>query len=194
MSPQSKSLGLAMYAVKVNPESKVPALDIDGKIITESLVIIELINDLFPEKNLLPKDPFQRAQIRFATEFFASKVWSQFFPVLQAKITKEEFLEQVEPALTRLNGLLLEQSQTGPYFLGDQFSLADIALGPFVARILATASLFEKENLFQFNAVKQNPRLAEFFKGVVSRPSFKDTYLGDQLFIDLINKRFSPKF
>jgi glutathione S-transferase len=98
------------------------------------------------------------------------------------------------PFITQLNGLLLEQSQTGPYFLGDHFSLADIALGPFIARILATASLFEKENSFQFNAIKQNPRLAEFSKGVVSRPSFKDTYLGDQIFIDLINKRFSPKF
>lgn len=44
------AFGTPRYAVKVNPDSKVPALDIDGKIYTESLVLIELVNDLFPEK------------------------------------------------------------------------------------------------------------------------------------------------
>lgn len=35
---------------KVNPDSKVPALEIQGKNIAESLVLVELINDLAPEK------------------------------------------------------------------------------------------------------------------------------------------------
>jgi glutathione S-transferase len=34
----------------VNPETKVPALTVDGYNIAESLVLVELINDLFPEK------------------------------------------------------------------------------------------------------------------------------------------------
>jgi glutathione S-transferase len=34
---------------EVNPELKVPALKLNGKAIAESLVLIELVNDLYPE-------------------------------------------------------------------------------------------------------------------------------------------------
>ncbi len=50
--------------VALNPKGVVPALDHDGRIIIESNVIIEYLEDCFPEPRLRPKDAFATAQMR----------------------------------------------------------------------------------------------------------------------------------
>ncbi|KAI8093296.1 thioredoxin-like protein [Halteromyces radiatus] len=177
------------YTVKVNPEGKVPALDVNGTTVAESLVVIELVNDLFPEKNLLPKDPIKKAQARFVIEFFNNKIWTNVFKHAGGQLSKDDFIKESEAGFTRLNELLLEQSKTGPYFLGEQYSLADVAVSPFLARIFALTSLFGGE--FQFKAIKDNERLAQFVHGVLSRPSFRESYAGDEAFIDILKNKFN---
>lgn len=83
---------------------------------------------------------------------------------------------------------MTQQSATGPYFLGEQFSLADIAIAPFILRILAFNKLILND--FHFDAVKSNPRLAEFIKGIISRPTVQETFVGDEKFVDLLVSRF----
>jgi glutathione S-transferase len=85
---------------------------------------------------------------------------------------------------------LLQESASGPYFLGEQFSLADIAIAPFVLRLYAFTSNFVARD-FEFEQVKANPRLAEFIKGITSRPSVEATYIGDAGYAELIGKRFN---
>ena len=55
--------------VAINPNGQVPALIHDGKIITESTVINEYLDDVFPEVPLRPADAYERAQMR---------IWSKF--------------------------------------------------------------------------------------------------------------------
>ena len=43
---------------------KVPFLEIDEKRISESQVICEYLEDAYPQKPLLPKDPWERAKVR----------------------------------------------------------------------------------------------------------------------------------
>jgi len=50
--------------VKLNPNGVVPTLDHDGKIIIESNIIIEYLDDTFPEVSLKPEDTYQRALMR----------------------------------------------------------------------------------------------------------------------------------
>lgn len=83
----------------------------------------------------------------------------------------------------------MEQSSTGPYFLGEQYSLADIAIAPFFGRLDAFNRLALKND--QFEAVKNSPRLAEFFEGILHRPSFKETFVGEDKFSSLLAARFS---
>ncbi len=48
-----------------SPMGKVPFLELgDGRRLFESEVIAEYLEDAFPQKPLLPKDPFQRAKVR----------------------------------------------------------------------------------------------------------------------------------
>lgn len=47
-----------------NPQGLVPALFIDGQLLTQSLSIIEYLNETRPSLNLLPTDPVSRAKVR----------------------------------------------------------------------------------------------------------------------------------
>lgn len=48
----------------VNPQQLVPSLNNDGKILTQSLAIIEYLNETHPAPPLLPTDPLQKSRVR----------------------------------------------------------------------------------------------------------------------------------
>src|SRR5690606_2763237 len=49
---------------KLNPNHVVPTLVHDGKVIIESTLIIEYLDEAFPDPPLMPSDPYQRAIAR----------------------------------------------------------------------------------------------------------------------------------
>lgn len=48
----------------LNPQGLVPALEVEGRILTQSPAILEWLEDRYPTPPLLPTDPFDRAQVR----------------------------------------------------------------------------------------------------------------------------------
>ncbi|KAI9033550.1 thioredoxin-like protein [Phycomyces nitens] len=160
---------------KVNPDLKVPAITVDGKTFAESLVIIELLNDLYPEKKLLPEDPFKRASIRFAIEFFSAKIVSSWYSFLvnYNEEKKNAFIAETEVAFKRFAQLLEEQSKEGPYFLGNEYSLADVAITPFLGRLLLAVKYWAGD--YKHEAIRNSPRLESFIKGALARPSYATT-------------------
>jgi len=84
----------------LNPRGQVPALDHDGRIITESTVICEYLEDIFPDVNpLRPADPYQVAQMRVWTkwvdEYFCWCVstigWERHVKHIANAMSDEEF-------------------------------------------------------------------------------------------------------
>lgn len=73
--------------LQYNPVHKnVPVLIYGGKPICESLVILEYIEETWPQTPLLPKDPYQRAMARFWTQIADEKVsFFSFFNFLTMK-------------------------------------------------------------------------------------------------------------
>ena len=57
------------WFLKINPDGQVPVLVHDGRVVTESTVINEYIEDVFPEVPLRPADPYWRARMRIWTKF-----------------------------------------------------------------------------------------------------------------------------
>ncbi|KAL9540039.1 hypothetical protein MBANPS3_009915 [Mucor bainieri] len=179
----------------INPELKVPVLQVEGQSLAESLVIIEYLADRFPKANLLPREPLKRANARFAVEYFASMINSEIYKYLFNRSTQQHarkiFEINVNSAFIRFNELLLQQSQTGPYFLGRTYSLADVAIAPYVLRIHAL--LEHIMDGYMFDAIQSNPRLCEFLTGVLQRPSVQETWVGDETFIETMSTRFGIK-
>jgi glutathione S-transferase len=90
---------------KINPNGQVPVLDHDGKIITESTVICEYLEDQFPgEPSLRPADSYGRAQMRVWTkwvdEYFCWCVstigWHRIVGGMVRHLGDEEFERMVD--------------------------------------------------------------------------------------------------
>jgi glutathione S-transferase len=90
---------------QINPNGQVPALDHDGKVITESTVICEYLEDVFPEADpMRPADPYLAAQMRIWTkwvdEYFCWCVstlgWHRRIGPLARSLSDAEFEEHVK--------------------------------------------------------------------------------------------------
>ena len=60
--------------LKINPRGKVPALDVDGKILTENTAILCYLAKTFPEKKLMPTDAFEQARCISTMAWFSNIV------------------------------------------------------------------------------------------------------------------------
>ena len=58
----------------VNRQMLVPTLEVDGRVLTQSLAIMEWLDETHPEPPLLPKDPFERAHVRAMAEIVACDI------------------------------------------------------------------------------------------------------------------------
>ncbi len=58
--------------LEMSPTGHVPCLVVDGKPMSESVAIVELLEDLFPSPALYPSDPWARAQVRSLVEIVNS--------------------------------------------------------------------------------------------------------------------------
>ncbi|MGH8262867.1 MAG: glutathione S-transferase family protein [Steroidobacterales bacterium] len=85
--------------VAVNPNGQVPALAHDGQVITESTVINEYLEDVFPAVRLRPENPVARARMRiwskFVDEYFCPALsmlgWNLLVPGIVERLAKGEF-------------------------------------------------------------------------------------------------------
>ncbi len=57
-----------------NPQGRIPALELDGQIFTQSLAIIELLDARFPEPSLIPADLALRARVQAMAQIIACDI------------------------------------------------------------------------------------------------------------------------
>ena len=125
----------------INPQGLVPALENDaGSVLTQSLAIIEWLDETHPNPPLLPKDPLRRAKVRA----FAMALACDTHPVQNLKVLarlRELGLpeEQVTgwAAWANREGLAacetLIADEPGPFCFGATPSMADLCLVPQLA-------------------------------------------------------------
>ena len=89
--------------VRINPNGQVPALVHDGAVITESTLINEYIEDVFPDPPLRPAEPLARWRMRswtkFVDEYFCPALsilgWQRIIKPMVEHLTEEEFEEKL---------------------------------------------------------------------------------------------------
>lgn len=127
-----------------SPTGYVPCLVVDGRPIVESVAIIELLDDLFPDRPLYPRDPWQRAHVRTLVEVVNSGIQPlQNLSVLH-HLEKEHavdaaarkawivhFIARGLASFERVLGLHEQQgAPQGRYCYGDTLTAADVFLVP----------------------------------------------------------------
>jgi maleylacetoacetate isomerase len=124
----------------LNPQGLVPTLEKSGAVLTQSLAIIEWLDETHPNPPLLPKDPLRRARVRA----FALAIACDIHPVQNLKVLarlRQLGLpeEQVTgwAAWVNREGLAaceaLIRGEKGPFCFGDKPTIADLCLVPQLA-------------------------------------------------------------
>ena len=134
---QYKTYGL------LNPQKLVPALEIDGALLTQSLAIVEYLEETKPEPPLLPKDALGRARVRA----LASAIACDIHPLNNLRVLKylvgplgasEDkklawYRHWIKEGLDAIEAMLANDPATGTFCHGARPTLADVCLVPQVA-------------------------------------------------------------
>jgi glutathione S-transferase len=155
----------AWYKRKV-PSGMLPALELDGRLITESDDILLALEQAFgplewglQDAQVMPLRKLERLLFRAWCGWLCYPARSQ----REEDYHRDQFLqivEEVEAALSQTSG---------PFFL-DTFSAADIIFVPYVERMNASLYYYKGYSLRE-----ANPRLSDWFDGLESRSTYRGT-------------------
>ena len=196
-----RSENLADWYLRLNENGVVPTLVHGDKVIIDSSVIIEYLDEVFQKVSLIPLDAYSRARMRVWRQFideiptaairvpsyngYIAHKWQSMpqeeFDALVAKRTvrKQFYLrmgrtgssdqeEQASIELLRETVVRMERALAkGPWMVGEQFTLADIALIPTLVRMVDIGLGQLWEDL---------PGVADWYARVRARPAFEATF------------------
>ncbi|WP_274424389.1 maleylacetoacetate isomerase [Chelativorans sp. YIM 93263] len=130
--------------LSVNPQGLVPALVWnDETVVTQSLAIMEFLNEMVPEPPLLPGNPHGRARVRMLSQMIACEI----HPVNNLRVLNslrsrfgaddeavaEWFRHWVDETFRPMEQMLTSAPETGTFCHGEQPGMADICLVAQVA-------------------------------------------------------------
>jgi maleylacetoacetate isomerase len=168
---------------EINPEGRVPALRVDGAVLTQSLAIIEYLEETHPEPRLLPKLPIERAHARALAQIVACDIHPlnnlRVLNYLKEKLSQDETAREawirrwIGDGLRAYEDHLAAHGTSGRFSLGDRPTLADICLVPqlFNARRYGC-------DLAPF------PRTRAIEEHCLALPAFRDAAPGNQPDVD----------
>jgi len=124
----------------LNPDALTPVLEDDGHVLTQSLAIIEYLDETHPEPPLLPRSAVDRAYVRSIALSIACDVHPlNNLRVLRYLVRTIGTTEQqkddwyrhwVEHGLAAVEAQLVAHDRAGRYVLGDEVTLADVFIVP----------------------------------------------------------------
>ncbi|MGE0386713.1 MAG: glutathione S-transferase family protein [Gammaproteobacteria bacterium] len=117
----------------LNPIGKMPALEVDGRVLPESEVICEYLEEAFPGKSGLPADPFERARARLLSRLNDLYIYAHtgvLFRNMNPATRNQAEVGQATAALDAAFGYVEHFMGAGPYAVGNALTLADCALIP----------------------------------------------------------------
>jgi len=160
----------------LNPESVVPTLVIDGRPLYQSLVILEYLDEEFPEPPLLPSRTEDRAHARALAQIVAMDGHPLIVPRIRSYLGKELKLDEaqrmewirhwMDTASDALESVLSRDSRTGTFCVGDRPTQADICL---VAHFTSTIMLYK-------NDVTRWPTANRIFQACMQEEAFAATH------------------
>jgi maleylacetoacetate isomerase/maleylpyruvate isomerase len=136
--------------LKINPLGAIPALiDRDGggghDPLTQSLAILEFLDEVYPTPPLLPTDAHARARVRSIAGMLAADTHPLITPRIRKYLTGQAHFDDgawrawqthwFTTGLQAVEARLVGERGTGTYCHGDEVTLADICLASIIAVI-----------------------------------------------------------
>jgi glutathione S-transferase len=171
------------WFLAISPLGKTPVLQVGDKVIFESAVILEYLEETQP-KPLHPADPLTRAEHRAWIEFGSAVLGdiAGFYAAPDEAAFTAKAL-QLEARFARLETRIA----ASPWFDGDEFSLVDAVFGP----VFRYFDVFD--TIADFGILAGKPKLARWRKALAARPSVRAAVSADYpvLLRDFLNRRNS---
>lgn len=160
-------------ALQRSPMGKIPVLEVDGGMISETSAILDYLEDVKPEPALLPADPLKRARARELSQAFelyvelvARKGIGALFGVDIPDHIKKGMSRDLPAGLTAVGQL----TKFSPWVAGDEFTYADL-VGYYT---MTLANMLAEMNC-DMNLFELLPGSAEWYARVGERESVKFT-------------------
>lgn len=156
----------------LNPQKLVPAMILDsGEVLTQSLAIMEFLEETHPEPPLLPKDPVGRARVRALSLIAAADI----HPIQNLRVMgylREKYGQTEESAFAwsrhwietgfdAYEATIAKDPKTGSYSHGNSPTMADMCLVPQVFN----AGRFKVD-------MKRYPTIQRIFDTCMKHPAF----------------------
>ena len=126
----------------INPTAGVPSLETGGDVLTQSLAILEYLDELYPEPPLLPRSPLARAHAREIALHVVADMHPLNTPRILGRLTeqfgageeaKNEWIRiGIREGFAGIEALLARLGSNGRHCIGDAVTLADVCLVPQV--------------------------------------------------------------
>ena len=123
----------------VNPQMRVPSIDVNGKIASQSMAILEWLDETHPEPPLLPADPWARLQVRAFADLIACDIHPLNNLAVLTKL-RTEFSADAETVSAWyqdwiIRGFTALEAQAAsapakPFLFGERPTLAEVCLVP----------------------------------------------------------------
>lgn len=204
--------------LELNPGGVVPTLVDDGRVVIESTVICEYLDDVFPAPPLRPADPWQRARMRIWTKrldeglHFATGVISGSIAFRHQHLARpadelQAYIEGIpDPVRRERQRRQIESGVEAPQFTAAIASFekwltdmeADLARHPWIAGdsysladVAYTPYGIRLKELQLWPMLDARPHIRDWFDRIEARPNFKPGYLDwvNQPYVDLMAEK-----
>jgi glutathione S-transferase len=157
-----------------SPMGKVPFLELDdGRRLSESQAIAEYLEEAYPQRPLLPREPFARAKVRellmhmeLHLELVARRLYGPVF--FKGKALSEDAKTAIERDLGRGVRAFKALAKFEPYLAGNELTLADCAAFVHLPLVsLATKLAYGRDFL------EELPQVKPYLRMLGERPAFQ---------------------
>ncbi|MCC5859570.1 MAG: glutathione S-transferase family protein [Ectothiorhodospiraceae bacterium] len=153
---------------KTRGTTALPVLEsADGHVIKESLVILQYLEDLYPEPAVAQRDPYRRAVENMLTQMEAVFCTQGYTFVMNQSLERRDDLRKgMLDQYARLNDFLMEHAPSGP-FLFEEFGWAETVFTPLFMRFW----FLEYYEDFELPQGDQYARVREWRDASISHPA-----------------------
>ena len=154
----------------LSPMGKVPYAEIDGVRLSESEVMLEYLEDAYPQKPLLPKDPLARAKARelvTVIELHLELVARRLYPgAFFGSTTSDSAKAAAEKDLAKGIRALTALAKFSPFIAGPEFTLADCAAAVHLPLVSMSTKL-----TYGRDFLEELPQVKPYLKMLGERPA-----------------------